>query len=106
MPYKNVLFKNFKITKKTSYTKKILSKLLKERNQILNSLGKDYKDSYNKKNLSKYNKYKNIRIIGMGGSSLGSRAIYNFLRHKITKKLFFYDNLQPNKKKMTKNILT
>ena len=105
MPNKNILFKNFKIKKKTSYTKKILTKLLKERNQILNSLGKDYKDSYTKKNLSKYNKYKNIRIIGMGGSSLGTRAIYNFLRHKITKKLFFYDNLQPNKKKNDKKHL-
>ena len=94
---KNILFKNFKIKKKTSNTKKILAKLLKEDNQILYSLGKDYKDSYIKKNLSKYKKYKNLRIIGMGGSSLGTRAIYNFLKHKINKKLFFFDNLQLKK---------
>ena len=102
---KNILFKNFKVKKKTSNIKKILAKLLKEDNQILYSLGKDYKDSYIKKNLSKYKKYKNLRIIGMGGSSLGTRAIYNFLKHKINKKLSFFDNLQIKKIKSNKKHL-
>ncbi len=102
---KNIFFKNFKIKKKTSNIKKILAKLLKEDNQILYSLGKDYKDSYIKKNLSKYKKYKNLRIIGMGGSSLGTRAIYNFLKHKINKKLSFFDNLQIKKIKSNKKHL-
>ena len=102
---KNIFFKNFKIKKKTSNIKKILAKLLKEDNQILYSLGKDYKDSYIKKSLSKYKKYKNLRIIGMGGSSLGTRAIYNFLKHKINKKLSFFDNLQIKKIKSNKKHL-
>ena len=77
MHSKNILFNNFKLKTKTSYIKKLLSKLLNEDNQILHSLGKNYKDSFNKKNLSKYKKYLNIRIIGMGGSSLGTQAIYS-----------------------------
>ena len=102
---KNILFKNFKIKKKTSNTKKITAKLFKEDNQILNSLRRGYKDNFTKKDLSKYKKYENLRIIGMGGSSLGTRAIYNFLRHKIKKKLFFFDNLQTNQIKSEKKHL-
>ena len=105
MHSKNIFFKNFKIKKKTSNIKKILAKLLKDDNQILYSLGKDYKDSYIKKSLSKYKKYKNLRIIGMGGSSLGTRAIYDFLKHKINKKLSFFDNLQIKKIKSNKKHL-
>ena len=78
MNSKSILFKNFKVSKKTSNTKKLLTKLLKEDNKIIHSLDKNYKDSYSKKRLSKYKNFKNIRIIGMGGSSLGTRAIYSF----------------------------
>ena len=37
----NISFKNFKIKKKNSNTKKILIKILKKDNQILNSLRAD-----------------------------------------------------------------
>ena len=94
MNHKNILFKNFKLNKKTINTKKILTELLKEDNKILQSLSTNYSDSYTKKSLSKYKNFKNIRIIGMGGSSLGTRAIHSFLKHKIKKKLIFFDNLQ------------
>ncbi len=105
MHSKNILFNNFKLKKKTSHTKRLLSKLLNEDNQILYSLGKNYEDSFTKKNLSKYKKYLNIRIIGMGGSSLGTKAIYSFLKHKIKKSIIFLDNLQPNLSKNNKKHL-
>ena len=105
MNHKNILFKNFKLNKKTLNTKKILSKLLKEDNKILQSLSANYSDSYTKKSLSKYKNFKNIRIIGMGGSSLGTRAIHSFLKHKIKKKIIFFDNLQANKIKDKKKHL-
>ena len=105
MKNKNILFKNFKLTKKTINTKKILTELLKEDNKILQSLSNNYSDSYTKKSLSKYKNFKNIRIIGMGGSSLGTRAIYSFLKHKIKKKLIFFDNLETNKIKDKKKHL-
>jgi glucose-6-phosphate isomerase len=41
----------------------------------------------------------------MGGSSLGTRAIYSFLKHKIKKKLIFFDNLETNKIKDKKKHL-
>ena len=105
MKNKNILFKNFKLDKKTINTKKILTELLKEDNKILQSLSNNYSDSYTKKSLSKSKNFKNIRIIGMGGSSLGTRAIYSFLKHKIKKKLIFFDNLETNKIKDKKKHL-
>ena len=105
MNHKNILFKNFKLNKKTINTKKILTELLKEDNKILQSLSTNYSDSYTKKSLSKYKNFKNIRIIGMGGSSLGTRAIHSFLKHKIKKKIIFFDNLQANKIKDKKKHL-
>tara|TARA_B100000886_G_scaffold251224_1_gene177276 strand:- start:1821 stop:2972 length:1152 start_codon:yes stop_codon:yes gene_type:complete len=94
MNSKNILFKNFHINKKTTKIKKILTKILKEDNKIINSLSKNYSDSYIKKSLSKYEGFKNVRIVGMGGSSLGTKAIYSFLKHKIKKNFIFFDNLE------------
>ena len=94
MNSKNILFKNFQVKKKTTKIKKILTKILKEDNKIIHSFNRNYSDSYIKKSLSKYESFKNVRIIGMGGSSLGTKAIYSFLKHKIKKKFIFFDNLQ------------
>ena len=42
----------------------------------------------------------------MGGSSLGTEAIYDFLKYKITKKFTFINNLNPKfKKENNKKIL-
>ena len=73
--------------------------MLKENNQVLRSLSKDYKNDYNTNIVKKYKKFLNYRIIGMGGSSLGAQAIYDFLKEKIKKKFSFIDNLQINSKK-------
>ena len=40
-------------------------------------------DSYTKKLIRKFSNFKFIRIFGMGGSSLGANAIYDFLKYKI-----------------------
>jgi len=74
----NINFKNFKSQKKNIKITKLLSNLLKEKNQILSSFNDSYKDSYKKKDISKFKKYSNITLIGMGGSILGARSIYNF----------------------------
>ena len=82
---KNINFENFK-KKKFKFNqkklKKILKDLIKGNNQIIFSLTKFYKDKYNKKILLKLKRKKKINVIGMGGSILGSRAIYNFLKPK------------------------
>ena len=87
-------FKNFKKkTKKLNFKKK-LKFIFDSRNQILISLSKNYKDNFDKKTVNKYKKASNFRLIGMGGSTLGAQAIYDFLNHKIKKKFKFINNLQ------------
>jgi glucose-6-phosphate isomerase len=77
--------------------------LLNKRNEILKSLSNDYQDKFSKKILDKYKKFKNIFIIGMGGSLLGAKAIYSYLNPKkknISFIDFFFNNLNPKKKKL------
>ena len=99
-----ISFKNFKLTKKKSpLIKKKLLALVKEKNEIIKSLTKDYKNNFNKKTLKKFKNTLEYRVIGMGGSSLGAQAIYDFLNFKIKKKFFFVDNLKKNYSKKNKN---
>ena len=91
---KNIKFKNFKIKKNSKQIKKDLKNILLNRNAVLNSLSTNYKNSYNKKIILKFKKFSNIRIIGMGGSILGTESIFYFLKNRIKKNLFFFNNLQ------------
>ena len=91
---KNIKFENFKIKKNSKQIKKDLKNILLNRNAVLNSLSTNYKNSYNKKIILKFKKFSNIRIIGMGGSILGTEAIFSFLKNRIKKNLFFFNNLQ------------
>ena len=99
-----IFFKTFKTKKiKTSLVKKKFLELIKEKNQVIQSLSKEYENSFDSKIIKKIKSSSDYRIIGMGGSSLGARAIYNFLKSKISKKFIFVDNLQKaNKQKMKK----
>ena len=78
-----ILFKNFKVSKQNSKIKKNLKKLIKENSQILQSFNKNYKDQFKVKNLRIFKRINDIRIIGIGGSSLGTKTIYSFLKDKI-----------------------
>ncbi len=92
---KNIKFKNFVLKNKYSKNKKILNiyqDIIKEKNEIISSLDKKYKDAFPKKIIKKFKKINHVLIIGMGGSILGTRAIYNFLKPK-HKKFTFVDNL-------------
>ena len=91
---RNIFLKNFKNKINTKNIHKDLAKLLKNKNQILNSLSNEYEYSYSNIFIKKFkNKFSSLRVIGMGGSILGMKAIYNFLKFKIKKKIFFTDNL-------------
>ena len=108
---KNINLKNFKKKLNINKVKKQLNLLSKEENQIIKSLGKFYKYSYKSKQIQKFKKNSNYRIIGMGGSSLGARAIYDFLKNKINKNFQFIDNLNPynfknSKKKYTNLVIS
>ena len=102
---------NFKKITNLLYIKKNLKLILKENNQVIESLKTSYQNNFEKKKILKYKKATNFRIIGMGGSSLGANAIYDFLKKKIKKNFLFFDNLQTNlradnKKKYTNLIIS
>ncbi len=93
---KNFLFKDFIKKKKNKILIKHLKEIINNKNEIIKSLGDNYKYSYSKNLIKNLKKYKDARIFGMGGSSLGANAIYDYLKYKINKNFFFLSNL--NKK--------
>ncbi len=97
---KNINFQNFKTKKKIKLKlkHKFLS-ILKNENQVINSLTNKYTNCYSKKFVNKYKNSANFRIIGIGGSSLGTQAIYKFFKNKIKRNFTFIDNLGAFKKK-------
>jgi len=97
-----IYFKNFKKNKKinNSQIKKKFSSLFNEKNYVLDSLKKNYKDNFSKKLINKYKKYSTFKVIGMGGSILGAQTIYAFLKDKIKKDFVFIDNLRQKKLKI------
>ena len=103
----NILFKNFKRSKKNLKLNKKLFSLLNDKNEVLSSLSKNYKDSFDSKILNKYKKNNDFRVIGMGGSTLGTQTIYQFLNEKIKKNFSFIDNLkiEKNNKKKRVNLI-
>ncbi len=100
---RNLKFKNFNNKKVFLKVKKDLKKLLKEDSQIISSLQSTYKNKYDLKKILKIKKKLEIRIIGIGGSILGAKAIYNFLR--VRKKFLFVDNLNSKLNLRKKNYL-
>ncbi len=102
---KNITFINFK-NKKIKNIKAKTNNLKKyewlKNYPLLKSFTKNFKYSYSKKDINKYKFYKDFRLIGMGGSILGTEAIYQFLKHKIKKNFYFHNNLIPQIKNLKK----
>ena len=90
--------KNFyKNLKKTNFFFKLLNADIKNfKIPLLQSYEKDYTFDFMPATIKKFSKYKNIVVIGMGGSILGTKTIYNFFKDKVKKNLFFFDNLDRN----------
>ncbi len=102
----NIKFKNFLLKSNKSKVKKDLLKLMNSNSEVINSLSSNYIFSFSKKIIQKYKNFQKIRIIGMGGSILGSQAIYSFMKNKIKKKVHFINNLTRDiSKKKEKKIL-
>ena len=101
-----IKFTNFQIIKKNKIS---LSRSFFQPNNlllkfpILKTLSSNYKYSFNKKIIKKLNRYSTFRLIGMGGSTLGAEAIYQFLHNKTKKKFIFINNLKPILSKNEKN---
>ena len=101
-----VVFKNFsKKNKNFKKLKVILNSIINTDSEIIKSLKPNYKYSYKTRLLRKIKKFKNIRIFGIGGSILGSKAIYQFLIDKIKNKIVFVDDISDIKLSSKKNFL-
>ena len=92
--------KNF--SKKISLILQKIKKEIKDTNKTLNMLSKSYNFNLKFKNLKNFKKFKTITLIGMGGSILGSEAIYAFLQGRIKKRINFINDLDPEKIKNLK----
>ena len=87
--FENFLTKN----KKKHKVKSELQKILNKNTELIQSFKREYRDKFSKKLIKKFKKFKKINIFGMGGSILGSRAIYNFLPKKINN-ISFIDSFE------------
>ena len=92
---KNIRLKGFGITKNKKKIALQVSKKLNfyKKSRLINSFSENYRFDFNNNSVNKFKKYTNFNLIGMGGSSLGAKAIYNFMKPKIKKKFNFLDNL-------------
>ena len=86
-----------KISKNFSQVFKSLEEDINNPKKTLHVLNKDFKFNFDNKEIKKFKSFKTIAIIGMGGSILGTEAIYNFLKKKIKKKIYFFDDININK---------
>ena len=101
---KSIYLKNYKSKKFNKDIKKKLALMLKNNSELFNSMRPTYKDSFNLRNIKKKNGKNDIRIIGIGGSILGSQAIYNFLKNKIKKNFILLTILTLLKKLMIQKL--
>ena len=98
-------YQKFILSKKINYKKyrnikKILYKIINNLDKpesFFHSLSRKFSYNFNLKDFKKYKKFKNIVLIGMGGSVIGSEAIYKFLQEKIKKNFIFLNNIDETK---------
>jgi glucose-6-phosphate isomerase len=77
--------------------KKEIFKSTNDTKKIWNIFSDHFKLNFKTKDLVKFKKFKNIVVIGMGGSILGTESIYFFLKKKIKKKFYFLSDLDADK---------
>ena len=106
---KNIKLENFKNPKIQKNLKNHFKSLIKKKNDkknLINSFTKSYSYSFNKNQIRSYKKFNVYEIYGMGGSSLGAQAIYDYFRPNIKKNFIFMTTLMKkiNLKKIRKKV--
>jgi len=98
--FNNFFFKSKKFYQNLKKTQKIFNSFQLDLKNfeipLLKCYEKDYTFDFSPTTVKKFSKYKNIVVIGMGGSILGTKSIYSFLKTKVKKEVFFFDNLDEN----------
>ncbi len=98
--YKNFIQKKYlSLKQKKTFDKKYklvfknITKDLSSSNNIFTFFNKKINHNLKFKDITKFKKLETVVIIGMGGSSLGSEAVYEYLKHKIKKEFIFLNNI-------------
>ena len=98
--YKNFIQKKYLSLKQKKTLNKKYKLILKNitnnfnlPNNIYSIFNKKFNYNFKFRDIAKFKKFKTVVIIGMGGSSLGSEAIYDYLKHKIKKEFIFLNNI-------------
>ncbi len=112
--YKNVIQKKYLNSKNQNIFQKKYLKILRDIKNNLDILennfhqfSKNFKFNFKIRDLKKFKKFQKVVVIGMGGSILGSEAIYFFLKEKINKEFIFVNNVNEvdlHKLKLTNNL--
>ena len=74
-------------------SKKVINELIQKNNNLVKSFSPDSNYSFDFESVKKFKKFQTVIVIGMGGSILGAKAIYSFLKYKIKKKFIFINDL-------------
>ncbi len=96
---KNIRLKEFGIKKNKKQIKYRLLKALNfyKNHKLIKSFSNEYSYDFSQQQIKKFKKFNSYNLVGMGGSSLGTKAIYNFLKPKVKKNFTFIDNLNSRK---------
>ena len=106
---KNLIFKNFinqkylylknnrNFKKKSKINIEKIQKKISLKNNIFFTFNKNFSYSFKFSELKKYKKFKNIVIIGMGGSILGAEAIHCWFQKRIKKNFIFINDIDNEK---------
>ena len=73
--------------------KNVINELIQNNNNLFKSFLSGPSYHYKFEGIKDFKKFQTVIIIGMGGSILGAKAIYSFLKYKIKKEFIFVDNL-------------
>ena len=96
---KNIRLKEFGIKKNKKQIKYRLLKALNfyKNHKLIKSFSNEYSYDFSQQQIKKFKKFNSYNLVGMGGSSLGTKAIYNFLKPKVKKNFTFIDKLNSRK---------
>ena len=73
--------------------KNVINELIQNNNNLFKSFLSGPSYHYKFEVIKDFKIFQTVIIIGMGGSILGAKAIYSFLKYKIKKEFIFVDNL-------------
>ncbi len=111
MKNKKIIYKNslknkssLKLSKNFDHLYKDIKFNLDIRRDNFHILSKNYKLNFKNKDLKKFQRFKNIAVIGMGGSILGAEAMFNFFENKIKKNFIFFDNIDTRSSNKLNNL--